>query len=217
MLFRSVDSTFNPEGAYEYGQDKETVEEIKVNAPRYSEVRWGALTLQDFSGVVLLNFPEVVFANSERDSEDIDSIHIYLLTKDGATLSPVLKAKIDSFFDENKGGRKIVGANKIYVEPATLVAKDLTATLIVKDRYSRATVSAQIKACIEDYFAVGNYPFNKELSLSELAAYVMNPDNAIQGIKSFYFTSPTDAVITPTAKQIFSLGTLTINASGGEA
>ena len=89
--------------------------------------------------------------------------------------------------------------------------------MIVKDRYSRATVSAQIRACIEDYFAVGNYPFNKELSLSELAAYVMNSDNAIQGIKSFYFTSPVDAVITPTAKQIFSLGTLTINASGGEA
>lgn len=212
-----VDSTFNPEGAYEYGQDKETVEEIKVNAPRYSEVKWGALTLQDFADVVLLNFPEVIFANSERDSGDIDSIHIYLLTKDGATVSSTLKAEIDSFFDENEGGRKIVGANNIYVEPATMVAKNLTATLIVKDRYSRATVSAQIRACIEDYFAVGNYPFNKELSLSELAAYVMNPDNAIQGIKSFYFTSPTDAVITPTAKQIFSLGTLTINASGGEA
>lgn len=211
-----VDSTFNPESVYERGVDKETVDELRVNAPKASETKWGALTLQDFADVVLINFPDVVFANSERDTSDIDSIHIYLLTKDGATISDALMSELTSFFDENEGGRKIVGANQIFIEPASLVSKDLTATLIVQDRYSRAKVTEQIKAFVSDYFAVGNYPFNKELSLSELAAYVMNADNGISGIKSFYFTSPSEAVITPTASQIFTLGNFTVSASGGE-
>lgn len=211
-----VESTFNPEGVYVRGVDKETVDELRVNAPKSSETKWGALTLQDFSDVVLINFPDVVFANSERDTGDIDDIHIYLLTKDGASISESLMSEITSFFDENEGGRKIVGADQIFIEPASLVSKNLTASLIVQDRYSRAKVSDQIKELVTDYFAVGNYPFNRELSLSELAAYVMNPDNGISGIKSFYFTSPEEAVITPTASQIFTLGTFTINASGGE-
>lgn len=211
-----VDSTFNPEGVYVRGVDKETVDELRVNAPKASENKWGALTLQDFADVVLINFPDVVFANSERDTEDIDDIHIYLLTKDGATISDSLMSEITAFFDENEGGRKIVGADQIFIEPASLVSKDLTATLIVQDRYSRSKVSDQIKALVSDYFAVGNYPFAKDLSLSELAAYIMSSENAISGIKSFYFTSPSDAVITPTASQIFTLGEFTINASGGE-
>lgn len=212
-----VDSTFNPEEAYEKGYDRETVDEIKINAPRYGETKWGALTLKDFAGVVLYNFPQVVYANSERDTEDIDDIHIYLLTDEGAVINDSLMSELTAFFDENDGGRKIVGADEIIIEPASLVPVGLEANLIVKDRYSRSAVSAQIRELIEDYFAVGNYPFNQELSLSELAAYVMNPDNAILGIKSFYFISPEEPVLTPTAKQIFTLGELTIEAGGGVA
>lgn len=213
----TVDSTFNPESVYVKGKDKESIDEIKVNAPRYSGLKWGALTLQDFADVVLLNFNEVIFANSERDTEDIDSIHIYMLTDEGAVVNETLMAELTEFFDENGEGRKIVGANKVYLEPAVLVPQDLEANLIVKDRYSRSKVQEQITALIEDFFALGNYPFNQELSLSELAANVMNPENAISGIKSFYFTSPAEPVLTPTASQIFTLGNLTIHASGGEA
>ena len=210
-----VDSTFNPEGVYERGVDKETVDELKVNAPRYSDTKWGALTLKDFADVVLLNFPDVVLANSERDSEDIDSIHIYLLTKDGATISDSLMSEITAFFDENEGGRKIVGANKIFIEPASLVPKDFTISLVVKDRYSRASVKGLIEELMQDYFALGNYDFGQYLSTTELAAYIMNPDNGINGIKSLYFVNPDTTVITPEASQIFTLGELTIDAAGG--
>jgi hypothetical protein len=211
-----VASTFNPETVYERGVDKETVSEIKVNAPRASETLWGALTLKDFSNVILLNFPDVVFATSAVNTSDTDSIDIYLLTKDGASISTALLSSLTAFFDENSGGRKIVGANVIAFHPASLVSKDLSANLIVKDRYSRATIESQVRALITDYFAVGNYDFNKELSLSELTSLVMS-DETIAGIKSFYFTSPTDAVVTPTTGQIFTLGTLTFTSSGGVA
>ena len=211
-----VASTFNPETVYERGVDKETVSEIKVNAPRASETLWGALTLKDFSNVVLINFPDVVFATSAINASDHDSIDIYLLTKDGASISSTLLSSLTAFFDENSGGRKVVGVNVVAFHPASLVSKDLAANLIVKDRYSRATIEGQIRALITDYFAVGNYDFNKELSLSELTSIVMS-DETIAGIKSFSFTSPTDAVVTPATGEIFTLGTLTITSSGGVA
>ena len=210
-----VKSTFNPEAVYERGVDKETVDELRRNAPRYNETRWGALTLQDFADVVIINFPDVVFANSERDKDDIDSIHIYLLTQDGAVIDPDLLAEINEFFDENSGGRKVVGANNIYVEPATLVPLELEADLIVKDRYSRSAVKAEIEKLIQSYFEVGSYPFAQELSLSELATEVQMPENAILGIKSFKFMSPEEPVLTPKPNEIFTLKSLDITAVGG--
>lgn len=210
-----VKSTFNPEAVYERGVDKETVDELRRNAPRYNETRWGALTLQDFADVVIINFPDVVFANSERDKDDIDSIHIYLLTQDGAVIDPDLLAEINEFFDENSGGRKVVGANKIYVEPATLVPLELEADLIVKDRYSRSAVKTEIEKLIQSYFEVGSYPFAQELSLSELATEVQMPENAILGIKSFKFMSPEEPVLTPKPNEIFTLKSLDITAVGG--
>lgn len=210
-----VNSTFNPEGVYEKGVDAESVDELKVHAPVYSTNKWGALTLKDFADVVLLNFPDVVLANSKRDEDDIDSIHIYLLTKDGATINDTLMSEITSFFDENEGGRKIVGANKIYIEPASIVPKDFTISLVVKDRYSRSLVKSQIEELMNDYFALGNYDFNQYLSTTELAAYIMNPDNGINGIKSLYFVNPSTDIIVPEANQLFSIGELTIDAAGG--
>lgn len=210
-----VDSTFNPDGVYERGLDKETVDEIRRNAPVYSTTKWGALTLKDFSDVVLLNFPEVILANSERDSSDIDDIHIYLLTQDGDSINESLLSRITSFFDENEGGRKIVGADEVFIEPASLVQKDFTISLVVKDRYSRSEVKSQIEEIMKDYFSLGNYSFGQYLSTTELAAYIMNPDNGINGIKSLYFVDPGTDVITPKANEIFTLGELTIDAAGG--
>ena len=167
--------------------------------------------------VVIINFPDVVYANSERDKDDIDSIHIYLLTKDGAEIKPDLLAEINDFFDENGGGRKVVGANKIFVEPATLVPLKLEADLIVKDRYSRAEVKSNIEELITNYFEVGNYPFAQELSLSELATEVQMPENAILGIKSFKFMFPEEPVLKPKPNEIYTLESLEITAVGGVA
>lgn len=210
-----VSSTFNPSVAEVMGYDKESIEEIKVNAPNSNRNIWGALTLEDFADVVLANFPDVKYAIAKQDSTDVDDIHIYVLLNNNLSLDDTLKNSILSFFDENEGGRKIVGCNLIYVEEATLVPLDLVCTLIVKDRYSQAAVKADIQAFLTNYFFKGNYPFGTELSLSALSAEVMSYEQAISGIKSFRFTSPEEDVLTPAANEIYALNTLTFNVTGG--
>lgn len=210
-----VARTFNPDTAFEYGQDKESIEEIKVNAPHAIRTTWGALTLEDFSAVICTNFPEVVQSISDRSTSDIDDLYVYLLLKDNMPITDTFRDRVLSLFNENEEGRKIVGAKTIFIEPATLVPLTFEGRLVVHDYYPKDEVEQQIRDFVENYFAIGNYPFAKELSLTELSAQIMNPSNAISGVKSFRFTKPSSDILTPQTNEIYTLGSLTFDTTGG--
>ena len=108
----------------------------------------------------------------------------------------------------------MIGTGTITVSPAIQRPVDITATLAVKSRYNFDTVKGNIVDFLTDYFAVGNYDFNTELSFSELCAKVMAEENAIEGIRYFKITSPSSDFLTPNQGEIFTLGNLTINNGG---
>lgn len=208
-----VISTFNPKTADVEGQDKESLDEIKRNAPIAYRTVWGALTINDFADVVKTNFLEVDKSSSysSGDGRDVD---IYVLLKNDASVSPQLREDILSMFDENKGGRKLIGAGQITLNSAIKTPVNISATLSVKPRYDFNTVKENITAFLTDYFAVGNRDFDTELSFSELVSEIMNPSNAIDGIRFFKITSPTEDVLVPSNGAIHTLGTLTITNGG---
>lgn len=207
-----VKETFNPSSADIEGQDKESLEEIKRNAPIANRTVWGAVTLRDFADVVKTNFLEVDKASSYISGEK--DISIYVLLKNDAQISSQLEEDILDIFDENKGGRKLIGAGNITINPAIKTPVNISATLAVKTRYKFDTVKDKIVDFLTDYFAVGNRDFDTELSLSSLSAEIMNPDNAIDGIRFFKITSPTEDVLTPARGVIHTLGTVTIVDGG---
>ena len=177
----SVGSTFNPNTADVEGQDKETLAEIKRNAPVANRTTWGALTINDFADVVKANFSEVDKVASYADGNDVS---IYVLLKNDAELTDKLRRDILNMFDENNGGRKLIGVGDINVYPAGKEGVRLYITLYEKSRYDFDTVAANIREFLEDYFAVGNRDFNEQISMSDLVSEVMNPSNAIEGIAS---------------------------------
>lgn len=209
-----VARTFNPETAITEGQNKESLEEIKINAPVAHRTVWGALTTEDFAGVTKANFSEIDKAQSYATGERMRDINIYVLLKNDVELSDYLKNQILNLFDENNGGRKLIGSGDVTVLPAVKTPVDISATLAVKPKYNFETVKNSITDFLTDYFAVGNYDFEKELSISELCADVMNPANEIEGIRFFKITSPTEDVLTPAEGVIYTLGTLTITNGG---
>ena len=73
--------TFNAGLPVVLGKDAESLEEIKINAPRHNRTKWGALTLQDFADVVLTHFNEVKFAKALRSETNIDDVDIYVLSE----------------------------------------------------------------------------------------------------------------------------------------
>ena len=67
------------------GTDRETVDEIRVNAPIAHRSIWGALTVSDFAGATKIYFPSVADADAQKASDDwnspaVDDINIYILT-----------------------------------------------------------------------------------------------------------------------------------------
>lgn len=209
-----VAETFNPNTADVEGQDKETIEEIKTNIPASFRTIWGAMTVSDFAEVVKTNWAEVDKASSYTAETSNRDINIYVLLKNDQELSYSLKKDMTNLFKENKGGRKVIGTGTVTILPAIKTPIDISAILAVKDNYDFEKVKAEVTEFLEDYFAVGNYDFDTELSIPVLGAEVMNPENAINGIRYFKITSPTEDIVTPSKGAIFTLGTLTITNGG---
>ena len=208
-----VKETFNPYTAFELGTDKESLEEIKVNAPLSFITKWGALTENDFAEVTKMNFPTVKYSTAKKDPLNQDNITIYVQVVEGEVLDAEFKADIVEMFEE----RKIAGVDTITISAPTYVNLTLAASVVVKDNYSRASVQTAITTYLNDYFKEGNYDFNTDLSLTDLEALITDTDNAIVGIKSIRFTSPVDMIVTAGTGEIFRLGSLTLNMTGGVA
>jgi len=185
-----VDSTFNPDVAYVLGEEGESIESLKVNAPNSFRTKWGALTYNDFSDILLSEFYETVFVSAYENEDNIRDIDLYVLTDNMTSESisfPVgFENRIDEFFDINKGGRKIVGAEDVILLPPNILSIYLTATLTVYNGYSRSVIHEAIRNFLTDYFSVGNYDFNTDLSFTELASKCMNE---VEGIKSLSFSA----------------------------
>lgn len=209
-----IDHTFNVGTPIVEGKDKETLDEIKINAPAFVRTIWGALTTRDFAGVIKYYFGEVDKAVSYAVGERNKDVDIYVLLKNDSPLTESLKKEMEDTFDENLGGRKLIGAGTIRVLSAIKRPVNITATMEVNARYDFEEVKSKVVALLEDYFAVGNYDFNTELSLSALCSEVVNPDNAIEGIRYFKITSPTGEIVTPSNGELLTLGTLTITNGG---
>ena len=209
-----VARTFNPDTAEVEGQDKETLAEIKRNAPNAHRTKWGALTTKDFSDVIEMNFPEVDKVVSYVNNADARNIDIYVLLEKDAPLTDEVKNQIYSLFDENEGGRKIVGAGDINIHPAIKVPQNLNITLSVKDRYDFDSVKSNVEAFVRDYFAVGNRDFDTEFIPASLCADIMNPENAINGVRYVTITSPSSNVIAAGRGEIHTLSSITF-VNGG--
>lgn len=203
-----VDGTFNPYEAYESGRDNEDNETIRVNAPLTYRTRYGALTLSDFSGVLVRDFEKVVASVSKRDPLNQDNIYIYLMLKDNEPLTSDFKQEILNYFSENNGGRKIVGADIIYLEEARFNYLNLTVDLMVEEYYSPMQIKTKVEEYLQDYFAKGNYPFGAELSFSQLEKEVQNE---IAGVRFIRFTSNYPYVLTPEVGEVYALNSLTVS------
>ena len=88
-----IKETYNPDMAYITGQDKESVNEIKLNAPNSFRTKWSCLIEEDFADRVIELFPQIAMATSFKitDNPDIDT----------STLD-VLKGLTDEFEIKNK-------------------------------------------------------------------------------------------------------------------
>ena len=203
-----VAETFNPKPVFEEGQDMESLDSIKMNAPNYNRVKWGAFTLEDFEDIMPVLFEDVLFAKATKNAGNIDDVDIYTMLKDNVALTEERIAYMISVLDE----RKIVGVNEIHIMPMTIHSIDLECTLIVEDSFVKDAVATEVRAKIMDYFSVGKFIIGEDVSITDLESSVYE---GVAGVLSFRVTNPSDLIISVSDGEVVELNSVTVNASGG--
>lgn len=203
-----VKSVINPKEVYIRGLDKESLSSIKVNAPSYLRTKWGALTVNDFSELTKLSFPEVLYSDAQKHPTEIDDIIVYILLRDGVKLSDKKKEEIFTFLDD----RKIAGVQNIIIEEMEVYLLDLECVLVVEDDFVRGNVKKYVEDYLNDFFAVGALQVSEDISLTELEALI---HNNIRGVHAFRITNPTDLILDIPDGQIAELKSLKVIATGG--
>lgn len=211
-----VDSTFNPEVPFEKGYDKETIDEIKVNAPNSFRNKWACLDEGDYADRVKELFPQVALAKSEANREVIDVVNVYILLHDNEELSDSLRKEIEDMFES----RALVGTYAWLFPPdeSTFVPVNWEVSLIIKDNYSQKEVVERVEDMFSTYFKVGSYDFGQECSLSELESTISDNCIGVRSVRLFAestISEREDMIITPSLRQILTLGEVKFDISGG--
>lgn len=213
-----VDSTFNPDVPFEQGFDKETLAEIKTNAPNSYRNKWACLTTEDYAVRVKELFPQVALSSSERSSLNIDTVNVYLLLQNNAELSDELKEEIERMYEN----RELVGTTVTLIPAnnSTFIPLSLTMDVIVHDRYSQNEIRNNVTAMFTSYFEVGNYDYGKECSVTDLETMIKENNDGVKSVRvsvSSSISEEGDMVIKPSLSQILTKGSLTFNFTGGIA
>lgn len=206
-----VNKCFNPKRARVQAADRETNDEVRINAPRYNMTKYAPVREEDHSYLVLKKFKEKLkYASAIRDKDDVDLIDLYVLVREEysntLTLDSGLKKEIEDYFKECQ----IVGC-KLVAYPPVYKTLNLDCTLEVRDTFLLDTVKTQVDSYLKQYFKKGYYDFGQELSLTDLEATVSSD---IDGIRVFRINT-TPLIIVPAKSEILVLGTLSIVATGG--
>lgn len=204
-----ISDTFNPEEPIIKGTEKESLDEIKVNAPAYQLTRWGALTLSDFDSVIKETFNTVLYTKTVRNPLDFDSLKIYLMMKDGHIITETEKQEML----KELSVRKLAGMKNIELFPMEQNTVSIQASVVIDDNHVRSIVQKSIEEFTKQYFAVGKFSIGESVSVTQFEKAIY--DN-IDGVYSFRVTSPNTLVIKPTDSQVVTFNSITLNITGGK-
>lgn len=213
-----VAETFNPDSYFEEGFDKETLSEIKVNAPNSFRIRWSCLEEQDYADRVKELFPQVIFASSCKSPTEVDIMNVYLFLGEDKELTDDLRVEIEEMFE----ARALVGTEVTLIPASedTFIPLTLNVSLILQDRYSQSSARTQIDSMFTDFFAKGNYDYHTECSVTELEAMIKEDVPGLRSVRisiTSDISSEGDLVVSPDIDQILTLGSINYNITGGIA
>lgn len=209
-----IDSTFNPSSSIILGHDKETLEEIKQNAPASFKTRERVVTLDDYSDVLRVNNKGNLYAilntKALRDEDLNTKVLLYYQLREGYTMTNALKQEIKDFF----APKTMIGTAMELAE-YTPYTVNLSANLIIDKDYPKTEVENNVQEYIKGaFFNYGAFTFGDDFVKSDLESEIKS---TIEGVRSFRITSPdSDIISVTTENQIITLGTITLTTTGGK-
>lgn len=203
----------NPIATAVLGHEKETLEEIKENAPASVRTKDRAITLNDYSDLLKVNNKGDMYAilNSKAlvETDDPLKVTLYYQPREGYFVDKALEKTILDFFAE----RTIIGTSLV-LKPYIAYSFNLGASLIVSSDYNQSEVEEEVKDYIlNTFFAYGNFTFGDSFIKSDLESEVIR---TFPGVRAFRVNSPEGEIITIADNQIFSKPIIQLIVSGGK-
>lgn len=201
-----VSSITNPNDPIVYGVDKEDIESAKIVAPRSYRTLGRAVTKMDFEDIAS-SYPGVGKSKCVETFNANGDLNIYISTPNYSLPSPELKSGLLSKLQEVK----LIHDNPIILN-ATYKTVNFTVDVTVFPNFLNSDVQARAEDTIRNVLRYDMVDFGETIILAYLVKELM----MLPGVKNATITSPT-ADVTTLPNEVFKLGTLTVNVTGGES
>lgn len=167
------------------GAERETIESIKNKAPKSFTTQERAVTVDDYSAILMKQFPNIKDVNcwggEDNDPPEYGKIFICIKPKNGETLSFNEKQDISNSL---KRDRSVVGIIPAF-EDAEYTYLNITSNIQVnpaKLRISKTALNSKIQTSIQNYINTTIDVFNGDFYLNELVPIIDALDESIKGV-----------------------------------
>lgn len=194
------------------GADPESIDEIRVNAPRSYRTQNRLVTLQDFKDAAL-GVSAVVKANAL--ATHFTNVSVFILGPSGATNQALLDT---TYAYLNQPIRKLAGTT-VTVAAGNLVAINVTLSLGVLPQFDRNQVKNSVIQALQDLLALENQEFAGRVGISGVYRAIQSVSGVDYAIVSNLARSDAaQGVVTDIQVrdwEIPTIGTLTISTTVG--
>jgi len=163
------------------GDDRETIEEIRINAPKNYQTQNRCVTVQDYRSLILREISNISSVNVWGGEEDtppaFGKLRMSIRTKDGTDLTPRKKQNIldtISKFNVITIKPEIIDPQQLYLDVQTEVSYDYKKTTL-RDDDILGLVTTQIR----NYFVAKLLDFDSTFRYSDFVADIDSSDASI--------------------------------------
>ena len=168
----------------EGGSDEESINSIRINAPRHYNTQNRAVTTDDYKRIVLRDYPLaesiVVYGGEDADPPEYGKVFIGIKPKSGLYLTDSVKTNIrDNILKKYNVASitpEFVDLDYVYVLLTSTVNFDSRKTVRTSQALRKSIISS-----IKRYVAEDLYKFEQTFRLSKLQTNIDNTDSSILG------------------------------------
>lgn len=184
-LFTNISNTITTIRASYGGADQESIESIRIKAPKSFTTQERAVTVDDYSAILMKQFPNIKDVNcwggEDNNPPEYSKIFICVKPKNGETLSLNEKQDIATIL---KRDRSVIGITPTFEDPDYTYLNTTTNIQLnpAKLRISKSALQTKIQTSIQNYIDNTIDIFNGDFYLNELVPIVDALDQSIKGV-----------------------------------
>ena len=207
-------STYNPYPPHICGVDKETIDEIVVNAPASLKTMWGAITEEDYADLVK-GHRLLQDATSYSEPGNPLNVHVVLLPHGYTSMTDESKLQVQNEMAEILIKKKALGVSVI-VDWANIQEVDLAMNITLHATASKYAVEEALHSIYESAYDLSQRKLGDGMYISDFVHQALD----IEGVRNAYGSLVYKGIGYPEVlcnkTDVLTLRDIVINIAGGD-